>query len=458
MTQTSKISITSELFQLVKLAIPVLIAQITITAMAFVDTVMAGAISATDMAAVAVASSFWNPVILLIQGLLLALTPIVAHLNGAKLKKQIPSYIWQGGWLALFAVIFASLILYLSPEIMRFMSVEPELERLTRGYLFAVLPALPAFALFQVLKNLCEGMSHTLPTMLIGFVGLLINIPANAIFINGLYGMPALGAIGCGVATTLVYWGMLIAMMIYLKTSTRYKSLNLRGNIQLPELKKLKYIFTLGSPIALAFFFEVSLFAIVALLLAPMGATVVAGHQITINYTTLIFMIPLSIAMAVTIRTGYLLGEGNKTKAKVSSLTGIVIGLIIALSTSIMTVVFRENIAHFYSTDLQVIDIANQLLLLAAAYQLSDSVQVTCAGALRGYKDTVSIFYITLFSFWGLGLPCGVVLSLSDWVVPAMGASGFWIGFMVGLSAAAILLALRLSSVFKRKTVQTLSD
>jgi len=445
-----KDTVVFEVIQLSKLAIPVLIAQVTITAMAFVDTVMASAISPTDMAAVAVAASFWNPVILLIQGLLLALTPIVAQLSGARRHKDIPSYIWQGAWLAIITVIFAGIALYFSLELMNFMDVEPELKRLTSGYILAVLPALPAFALFQVLKNFVEGMSHTLPTMLIGFIGLLINIPANAIFINGLYGMPALGAIGCGVATTLVYWGMLIAMFIYLKSGKRYQSFKLYHQFQWPDKEKLKNIISIGSPIALAFFFEVSLFAIVALLLTPMGSIVVAGHQIAINYTTLIFMLPLSIAMAVTIRSGFLLGKNNPHQAMISSISGIGIGLALSFGTAIISYSFRNEIASFYSSDPEVIKIAVPLLLLAAAYQLSDAVQVISAGALRGFKDTISIFYITLFSFWGLGLPCGILLSTTDYIVPKLGAQGYWIGFIIGLSTAAVLLAFRLKLILKR--------
>lgn len=439
--------------QISHLAIPILIAQLTITAMAFVDTVMAGAISANDMAAVAVAASFWNPVILLIQGLLLALTPIVAQLFGAQKELSIPAYIWQGGWLAGIAVIIAALILYISPQVMHFMQVEPELKRLTKGYILAVLPALPAFALFQVLKNFIEGMSNTVPTMLIGFIGLLINIPANAIFINGLFGMPALGAIGCGVATSLVYWGMFIAMLIYLKAGKHYRHFKLQQHCQWPEFEKMGTILKIGLPIALAFFFEVSLFAIVALLLAPLGSIVVAGHQIAINYTTLIFMIPLSIAMAVTIRTGYLLGKERPHQAKLSSLTGIGLGLSISLITAIISIYFRNEIAQFYSTEPEVVSVAVQLLLLAAAYQLSDAVQVISAGALRGYKDTLSIFFITLFSFWGLGLPMGFILSSTDWFVAHMGAQGYWIGFIIGLSVAAFLLALRLKTILRRSIV-----
>lgn len=206
----------------------------------------------------------------------------------------------------------------------------------------------------------------------------------------------------------------------------------------------LKRIFVLGLPIGLALFFEVTLFAIVALLVAPLGVVAVAGHQVALNFSSLMFMFPISLGIAATIRIGYSLGQDSTAAAKVSSYTSLVVGLILACMTALVTVTLREPIALMYNKNPEVVILASHLMLFAAIYQLSDSVQVIGAGILRGYKDTRSIFFITFIAYWILGLPSGYILGLTDIIVPHMGPEGFWIGFIIGLSAAAIMMAWRI--------------
>ncbi|MGB0895284.1 MAG: MATE family efflux transporter [Parashewanella sp.] len=435
--------------RLIQLALPVLIAQITQTMMGFIDTVMAGSVSATDMAAVAVGTSLWFPAILFVQGLLLAFTPLVSHHHGADNIKAIRPLAYQSAYIALIGAILVMMLLDSASLVLQRMQLEPDLERLSIGYLDGVLWGAPAFVLYQVLRSCSEGISYTLPTMIIGFIGLAINIPANYIFIHGYFGVPAMGGAGCGVATGIVLWGMLIAMSIYVWLHPKFKPLSLFQQIDKPNLKSMWSITKLGLPIAMSLLFEVSLFTVVALLLAPHGSTVVAGHQIALNFSSILFMIPLSIGMAVSIRVGYYLGrEQAETSATVSKV-GITLALCLAVFTAICTVVFREQIAHLYTQDSKVIALATTLMLMAAIYQISDSIQVVAAGALRGYKDTKSVFYITLVSYWFVGLTIGYILGDTDMIVPAMGAQGFWIGFIAGLTTAAILFAVRLIKVQK---------
>ena len=439
-----------ELKGLIKLSWPILIAQVAMTTMGFIDTVMAGNVSANDMAAVAVASSFWIPAVLLLQGLTMALTPIVSHLNGGKKRSQIPFSVIQALWLSMGLTAILMVLLYFSPWVLVWMDVEPELARLTKGYLHAVIWGLPPFALYLVLRSFCEGLSRTVPSMMIGFVGLAVNIPANYIFIFGKFGMPALGGIGCGVATAIVYFAMGIAMLLYVMLDKELKTLNPFKRYIRPNYKQIKRIFALGFPIAAATFFEVTLFTAVALLLAPMGAEVVSSHQVAINFSSMIFMIPLSIGMAASIRVGHSLGERNPQQAIIAANTAIAFGLAIAIVTATFSLLFRHQIAAFYTDDVDVISLAASLLVLAAIYQFSDTIQVVVAGILRGYKDTQVIFYITLVSFWLFGLPVGYVLAFTDWVTAPLGPHGFWIGFITGLTTAAILLSLRLVYNYKR--------
>lgn len=440
----------SETLHLLRLCGPIMVAQVAQTTMSFVDTVMAGQVSATDMAAVAVATSFWLPIILLVQGVVMALTPIIAQLNGARRHDQVAGTVHQGFWLTLLVMVPAGLALYYSPLALHWMNVEPVLAEKTTGYLHGILWGMPAYALYQVLRNFSEGLSHTLPTMVIGFIGLAVNVPANYVLIHGKLGLPALGGVGCGYASALVFWAMLAAMVIYSRRCALLQRFTVFRTPSNPDWRQISRIFRLGFPIAMAIFCEVTLFTVVALLLAPLGSEVVAGHQIAINFSSLVFMLPLSLGMALTIRVGHSLGEGSTRQARVASIAGLVFGCALAVFTALATILGRDRISGIYTDNAGVLELAASLLLLAALYQISDSAQVIAAAALRGYKDTQVIFYITLVAYWLCGLPVGMVLGLTDWLVPAMGPHGFWIGFLIGLSVAAFMLIWRLRIIYER--------
>ncbi|QYJ77421.1 MATE family efflux transporter [Shewanella acanthi] len=435
--------------RLMQLALPVFIAQLTQTMMGFIDTVMAGRVSAVDMAAVAVGTSLWWPPFLFVQGLLMAFTPLFSHHNGANNQKAIQPLAFQAAYLALIGS--AGMIAFLSSAslILNQMDLEPQLYNLTLGYIDGLMWGAPAFVLYQVLRGCSEGISYTMPTMIIGFVGLAVNIPANYIFIYGHFGVPALGGAGCGVATALVFWAMFIAMAIYMQFHKRFAELAPFKAFHLPDLKTMLKMAKLGLPIAMALFFEISLFAIIALMLSPLGATVVASHQIALNFSSIVFMLPLSIGIAVSIRIGYYLGRERADTAAIVTKVGLILGLSIAFCTAIITVLFRYQIAEVYNANPEVVTLAGSLMLIAAIYQLSDSVQVVAAGALRGYKDTRSAFYITLFSYWAVGMTLGYTLAYTDIIVPAMGAHGFWTGLVAGLTCAALLFFIRLRYIQK---------
>ncbi|CQH74125.1 multidrug efflux protein [Yersinia enterocolitica] len=430
---------------LLALAIPVVIAQLSQTAMSVVDTIMAGSVSATDMAAVAVGTSIWLPAILFGHGLLLALTPTVAQLNGSGRRNQIAHQVRQGFWLAFCVSVLIMVVIYNSDHIiMRMHNIDPVLADKAVGFLHAIMWGAPGYLFFQVLRNQCEGLSKTKPGMVIGFIGLLVNIPINYIFIYGKLGAPALGGVGCGVATGTVYWVMFLMMRWYVTRARSQQDIKLEKGFAAPDWQVMKRLGGLGLPVALALFFEVTLFAVVALLVSPLGIVAVAGHQIALNFSSLMFMLPMSLSVAATIRVGFRLGQGSVDDARVAAYTSIAVGLMLACVTAIFTVVFREHIALLYNKTPEVVVMASHLMLLAALYQLSDAIQVIGSGVLRGYKDTRSIFFITFTAYWLLGLPSGYLLGLTDYVVPAMGPSGFWIGFVIGLTSAAILMVLRI--------------
>ncbi|HIF9453871.1 TPA: MATE family efflux transporter [Photobacterium damselae] len=432
-----------ETSQLLKLAIPVLFASVAQTSMGFVDTVMAGGVSAIDMAAVSVAASIWLPSILFGVGLLMALVPIVAQLNGSGRRHKIPFEVQHGIVLALLVTIPIMLILYNSGLLIQYMHVEEHLAAKTVGYLHAVVFAVPAFLLFQALKSFSDGLSLTVPGMVIGFIGLFANIPLNWIFVYGKFGMPELGGVGCGVATAIVYWLMFFAMLAYVLLHPRLKKIDVFATWYKPQVKELVRLFKMGFPIAASMFFEVSLFAVIALLISPLGSIVVASHQVALNFSSLVYMLPMSLGAALSIRVGFMLGQKDIDGAKIACHCGFATALLMAMTTAVLTVIFREDITRLYSHNPDVLILAGKLLLLAAIYQCTDAIQVVAAGALRGYKDMRAIFTRTFIAYWVLGLPIGYILGMTDWIVPAMGPQGFWIGFIIGLTAAAIMLGKR---------------
>ena len=436
---------------LLKLTYPILIAQLIQNLMGFVDIAMAGRVSATDLAAVAVANSIWLPLILTIYGLIMALTAIVSQLAGAKKYQDIVQQTYQTAWIALLLGLFLIVAYYiLRPLLAPLILLDVSLEVLMFDYLGYVVWGAPGYCLYLVLRNYSEGLSFTKPTMVISIIGLLVNIPANYVFIYGKLGVEALGGAGCGLATAIVYWSMFAGMLIYCFYSKNLSKSNLFTQWYWPVLKSIRAILTQGFPIALSLLFEVSLFSVVAVILVPFGAQTVASHQVALNFTGLVFMVPLSIAMATTIKVGFAVGNKNIQQAKDYTFYAILLGLGLACFTALITIVFRNQIASIYSTENAVIELAASLMLLASIYQFSDTIQVVSAGALRGYKDTKSILYITFVSYWLIGLSVGLVLGVTDWLMPNMGPYGFWIGFIVGLTTAAFLLAWRLIIVQRR--------
>ncbi|MDD7424881.1 MAG: MATE family efflux transporter [[Actinobacillus] rossii] len=437
--------------KLIQIAFPILLAQLAQNSMGLVDTIMAGRVSAADMAAISVGASIWFPLVLFGHGLLLALPPTISYLNGSGKRERIAHQVRQGLWIVLLATIPLGLIIYHSDFIIQHMGMEDKLANITIGYLHAMIWGLPGYLLLVNFRCLNDGIAKTKPAMVITFLGLLLNIPLNYIFIYGKLGVPAFGAVGCGIATAIVNWAMCIMMIVYTKRTKNQRDLNVFEQIiEKPNLTTLTKLLRLGFPIAVALWCEVALFALTSLFLSPLGTDMVASHQITLNTSSFIFMLPMSLSMATTILVGQRLGEGSPDKAKKVSYAALAVGLNITIITAFITVFFRENIASIFVNDAKVIAMASPLLLLAALYQFSDTIQVVIGGALRGYKDTKAILYITIFCYWVIAMPVGYNLALTDRIVPHLGAMGFWIGFVVALTCAAICLSYRMFKIQQR--------
>ena len=440
-----------EVRALLTLAFPIIISQVATTAMGFVDAVMAGRVGPRDLAAVALGNSIWVPVFLLISGILLATTPKVAQRFGAGSHGEIGPVVRQAMWLALITGLAAMLVLLGAEPVLHVMKVDPQLIEPCMGYLQGIASGMPAVGIYCVLRNYSDGLGKTRPSMVIGLCALALNIPLNYIFIYGHLGVPAMGGVGCGWATAIVMWFMSLAMAAWVRWAPAYQASQVFSHFEWPKWAIIKRLLSVGVPIGVAVFAESSIFAVIALLIGSLGATVVAGHQIALNFSSLVFMIPYALGMAITVRVGQALGRAQPREARFVAGVGMGTALVWAAIAASLIFLLRGPIATVYTGDPQVIEVASMLLMFAALYQFSDVIQVTAAGALRGYQDTRATMILTLFAYWGIGLPVGYTLGLTDWFGPANGPSGLWQGLIAGLTCAALMLGIRLMRSAKKR-------
>ncbi|MBT3203267.1 MAG: MATE family efflux transporter [Gammaproteobacteria bacterium] len=434
----------SEWKTLAQLGTPILIAQLAQMANGVIDTLMAGRASADDLTGVAIGNSLWIPIFLFVLGVLNAQQPLISGFKGAKQYHRIMPIAWHGIYFALFAAAVAILIFNNLDPLLIKLQLDTTPARITSGYLFAFSWGIPALLLIISLRGLTDGLGHTRIIMVFTLISVTINTPLNYIFIFGKLGMPAMGGVGCGWATAISNWIGLIGLLVYLHRAAAFKQFRLWSHrIRLQKSHMLELL-RLGIPIGFTIFVEAIMFSVIALLLAPLGSIIIAGHQIALNIVSVLFMVPLSLGMALTLRISFLIGADQPECARLVARSSIIFALTIALSFALLLMINRELIVGFYSTETDVLDVAVQLLWFGALFQIADVLQVNFISALRGFKDTKIPMIIMLLSFWVIGVPLGYILTFTDRLLPAMGAAGFWIGLIAGLSHAAFWLFIRL--------------
>ncbi|WP_373017240.1 MATE family efflux transporter [Thiomicrorhabdus sp.] len=435
---------------LTKLALPIFFAQLALTALGVVDTIMSGWVGTDDLAAIGLGSSILLPVFIFSTGILLALTPLVSKQYGAGNPAAVTRYFHQGLWLSIPLGIISLTVLMNLEGILVWLELSKPVYTLTDDYLFYIAFGMPGIVLYQALRFFWEGLGTTLPSMWISFMALVVNVPLNALFIYGYGIVEPMGAAGCGVASAISMWLMFAVGLVYVMRASLTRSLVHFKQLRWPVWKQgVADIFNLGVPNALALIFEVSLFSFIALFIAQLGAVVIAGHQVAISITSVTFMLPLSIAMAITVRVGKGYGENNQQAVLISLYAGIGFAALLGFVMSLFTYLLRDQLVAVYSKDNEVMLLASILLVYAACYQVFDAVQVACAGGLRGLHDTRVTMVVTFISYWGIGLAGGYALAFTNWFTETpMGVQGFWFGIVIGLLLAAILLLWRLKGQF----------
>jgi len=432
---------------LVKLGSPILVAQLLQVAVVAVDTIMAGRYSAEDLSGVAIGGSIWFPVFLALFGVLSALTPTVAQLHGAGKAARISTQVYQSIWMSLLISPLLIIGVNFFEPLFIAINVDAGIRPISLDYLYAMAFGLPALLLFNVLRFFSDGLSMTRPAVMASVIGLLVNIPLNYLLIYGKWGLPELGGAGCGWASMISFWVMLTYLTLVIWFKKAYQAYGVFKQVKPPHWPTMRTLLTIGIPIGFAHFIESSMFSVIALFLASLGPTSVAAHQIALNVAALVFMAPLSLAMALTIRVGFLLGSKEVANARYCAFYGLVIAAVYAVFSATALYAFRTDIATLYNAQPAVIQMTSTLLIYAAIFQLGDALQVTAAGALRGYKDTRIPMYVMALTFWCFGLPLGYTLGLTNIFGEPLHAEGFWIGLVVGLAATGVLLIWRLGVI-----------
>lgn len=447
-------AVSTEMAALWKLAWPILIGQLANVGMAVADVAMAGHASAQDLAGVALGSSVWAIVVVTLMGVMMSVDPSVAHYVGAGRFDRVPHVVRQAMWKALGVGTVAMVLANLAAVIFTHMGLEPLVQHIAVRYVQITSLGLPAFACYRVLYGYSASLNQTKPIMAIALTTLALNCLLNWLLIFGNWGFPRLGGVGCAWATMLCMWFNLGGLVWWMQRSPAYRSTWPFDRFEKPNPAKMRILLKLGLPIGVTFFAESSAFGLIALLVARFGSTEVAAHQIALNFSSLLFMLPMSLGVALMTRVGQALGGGDTHGARFRALVGVRLALGLALISALLTALFSHHIARAYTSDPAVAGTAASLLLLAAMFQLSDAGQVSMACAIRGYKVSRSPMVIHLTAFWVFSLPLGCVLGLAPaWLpwAPAqpMQAQGFWIALIVGLTVAALGLAVLLQWVSK---------
>ncbi|HET6725422.1 MAG TPA: MATE family efflux transporter [Gammaproteobacteria bacterium] len=429
----------TELRALLALAAPLIIQNVANEGMQFTDTLMAGRLSTTTLAGVAVGGTIWVPVMLFAMGLLMALSPTVAHLHGAGNEEAVGAEVRQCLWLSQAIGWLGFVVLREAGPAFVWLGVAAPVVPAAQAYLNGIAWGLPGICLFFVLRFTSEGIGHTRPLLYVAFAGLGANAFMDYALMYGIWGLPALGAYGCGLATAIVIWLMFAVLLVHVVRARRYRPLAIFSHFEWPRRAPLATLLRLGFPIGVSLFMEVSLFAAIALIMGTLGTKIVAAHQIALNFAATMFMVPLGVSMAITARAGQARGRGDTASARRIGLLGIGVCMAFMVLSALAMALFPTTIAGWYTDNQQVRDIAVSLLGMAAIFQISDGLQVSAAGALRGYKDTHVPMWMTVLAYWCIGFPLAWLLG----VYWQAGPRAVWGGFIGGLSVAAVLLNLR---------------
>lgn len=444
------LSLRTEIRESLRLAIPLASAQIAQSATGFVDTVMMGWLGRETLAGGGLAALTFTMVLVTATGLTIGLSPLVAEAYGLGDRLKIQRYTGHGMWICLLVTIPVMVILGNFHLLMGYLGQVSTTVSIAKTFLGIILWGFLPALLFALLKSVISSLSHPRPIMAIVVIGTLFNAIANYIFGFGKLGFPAYGIQGIAWASVISQWLMLIMAISYILQDSELRSYRLFSRLHELELKTLLTLITIGVPIAISFALEVGLFTSTTYMMGALGTEVLAAHQIVFQTIALIFMVPLGMSFATTIRVGQWLGLKNWRGIKQSANVGMGLGGTFMLGMAVALLIFPKQVFSLYidinnPENLNVISLASSMMAIAALSQVLDGVQTNVAGALRGLQDTRIPMLLSFLAFWGVGLSSGYILGFRlGW-----GGIGLWLGQLLGVATAALLFFWRWQKLSK---------
>lgn len=446
--------------RIVPLAWPVFVGQLAVLAFSTVDTLLvaryaAARGSADDLAALAVGAAAYITVFIGMMGLVLAVGPIAGQLFGARRHAEAGEQLHQAVWLALGGTLLGGAALAFPQPFLAVAQAGPEVAAKVRGYTLGLAAALPAALLFTAYRGFNIAVSRPKAVMALQLAGLALKLPLSVALVFGAGPVPALGVVGCGIATALAMWAQVLVAWIVLRRDRFYVPFALWGRgLHPPSRVALGALLRLGVPMGLATLIEVTGFSFMALFISRLGTTPVAGHQIAVNLMALLFMMPLAIAQAASTLVAQRIGASDIRDARRLGWHGLQLGIGIAALMGTAVFALREPIVHVYTGDAAVVAAALPLLRWAALFHVADAAQIIAAFVLRAWRIATLPLAIYVVSLWGVGLGGGYALvTHGEALVPASlrGASGYWAACTMGLVLAASALSALLAAVLRRQ-------
>lgn len=436
------------------LAWPILIGQLAVITNGVIDTVMTARYSATDLAALGLGASVYVSIFVGLSGVMQALSPTIAQLFGGKKFEAIGEEVRQGAWLAFFLTILGATALCFPQPLLGIAQASEELNDKVRLYLQLLALALPATLGFRIYASLNTAISRPRVVTLLQIGGLLLKIPLNALFIFGGLGLPAFGSPGCAIATAVSAWLVFLVGLLILRRHPYYTQFRIfEPGPGRPHWPAQKALLQLGVPMGLSYLIEVTAFTFMALFIARLGNHTLAAHQITANFGTVLYMLPLSVANATGTLVAQEIGARRLARARHTGHAGVKLGAMLSVGLGVIVWLMREQIIGLYTPDASVAAAAMPLFFFIAFYQLFDSVQVGTAFVLRAYKVATIPTLMYAVSLWGIGLGGGYLIGfdlLGGTPDAIKGAAGFWLGNSLSLALVGVALAWYLRRVQRR--------
>jgi MATE family multidrug resistance protein len=446
--------------QIAPLAWPVFIGQVSVLAFATIDTLLVARASATDLAALAVGGAAYITIFIGFMGVLMALSPIVGQLQGAQRPAEAGRQVHQALWIAAGLALLGSTLLAFPYPFLALSRVSPEVADKVRGYLLALAFSLPASLLFTVYRAFNTAVGRPKAVMALQVGALLFKLPLSAALVFGLpaLGIPALGVLGCGIATAVAMWAQVLAAWRVMRRDRFYDCFELFGHgLHRPDGPSLRQQLRLGVPLGAGILVEVTGFSFMAIFIARLGTTPVAGHQIAVNLVSLMFMMPLAVANATSTLVALRIGAQQAVAARRLGWHGLLLGCSLAAAMGALMLFAREPVLGLYTQDPMVIAAALPLLAWVAVFHVGDAAQTIAAFVLRAYKVTVVPMAIYVAALWGVGLGGGYTLAFNvPGSVPLalQGARGFWFASTAGLVLAGVALSAFMVWLIRRENRQ----